>query len=94
MGRGTITDEIKEIARDKLGFENFSQKELRLLPYIQYVMMNNQEIEPERINQVEREFLARLRICGLIEGGINGLTITKRFWDIMNEILWLSYVDY
>ena len=29
---------------------------------------------------------------GWIEGGVEGLRITKEFWDAINEILWLGYV--
>lgn len=89
--RGQITQAVIDKAKS-LGFDKFTVKELRLLPYIQWVMMNSQRIEPVKINQEEREILSAWRAKGWIEGGAAGMSITREFWDAMNEILWLSYV--
>ena len=48
--RGQITDEIKAKSKELLGYE-IDQKELRLMPYVQCVMMNEQVIEPRKINE-------------------------------------------
>lgn len=92
MSRGKVTTEIQELAREQLGLSDFGKTELRLMPYIQYVMMNEQRIDPNRINADERKVLAQWREDGFIEGGASGLAITKEFWDAMSEILWLGYV--
>lgn len=90
--RGQLTQRIKDKSKDLLGYE-IDQTELRLMPYIQYVMVNDQKIEPDKINKAEREILRKWREAGHIEGGASGLTITKQFWNIINEIILLGYVD-
>ena len=39
MSRGQLTDEVKKVSKDKLGYE-ISLDELRLMPYLQYCLMN------------------------------------------------------
>lgn len=92
QGRGQFTERIQLKALELLGHK-ITQTELRLMPYIQYVMVNNQVIEPIKINAEERQILADWRKKGYIEGGASGLAITKEFWDIINELIWLGYVD-
>lgn len=89
--RGVLTDEIKKKSKEMVGYE-ISQRELRLLPYIQYVMTNEQRIDPNKINQEEREILSKWRKKGFIEGGASGLSITKDFWDFVCEAVFLGYV--
>lgn len=62
------------------------------MPYIQFVMMNEQRIDPRKINEKERDILSGWRARGWIEGGASELSVTKEFWDAMSEILWLGYV--
>jgi hypothetical protein len=90
--RGQLTDRIKDRSKELLGSE-ISQMELRFMPYIQYVMVNNQKIDPININADERSMLGFWRNKGYIEGGASGLKITKEFWDIINELIFLGYVD-
>ncbi len=89
--RGIITDKIQKIAKKHLKRE-ITQIELRFLPYIQFVMMNEQALEIPKIKPEEKEILKKWREEGFIEGGASGLAITKEFWDFMNEILWEGYV--
>ncbi len=89
--RGALTDKIQEIAKSRIGRE-ISIRELRLIPYIQYVMVNNQVIEPIKISVEERAILKKWKEEKFIEGGASGLSITKEFWDFMCEILFESYV--
>lgn len=91
MGRGMLTEAIKVKSKKELGYE-IDQVELRLLPYIQFVMMNAQKVDPNKINQEERDIISKWRGMGFIEGGAGGMKISKDFWDSMNEILWISYV--
>lgn len=90
--RGQITETIKAKSKELLGYE-IDQKELRLMPYIQYVMMNEQRLDPNKISQEERAILRKWKDAGHVEGGASGLAITKEFWDILNQILWLGYID-
>jgi len=91
-GRGVLTKRVNEIAKKMIGRE-ISQIELRLIPYIQYVMVNEQKIKIEHINSEERKILAKWKKENFIEGGATGLAITKEFWDSMCEILFEAYVD-
>lgn len=89
--RGVLTKEIQTVSKKLLGYK-ITQTELRLMPYIQYVMCNEQTINPRRINSEEREILSVWRTKGYIEGGASGLAITKEFWDAICELIWLGYV--
>lgn len=90
--RGQLTERIKTRSLELLGYE-IEKVELRLMPYIIHVMMNEQRIEPIKINQGEREILKKWREMGHIEGGATGLSLTKEFWDICCELTFLGYVD-
>ena len=92
QSRGQLTQRIKDKSIELLGYE-IGVRELRLMPYIMYVMVNEQKIEPDKINQEERDILAEWKQAGHIEGGINGLRITTEFWNIICEIVRLGYVD-
>ena len=89
--RGTLTKRIQSRAISTLGRE-ITTKELRLYPYIQNVMMNEQKLDIRRISPEEREILSQLRKAGFIEGGASEMTITKTFWEYINEVLWYAYV--
>lgn len=91
--RGQMTQAINDKAFELLG-TYITQVELRLMPYVQYCVMNDQNIEPRRINQIEREVLSTWRERKWIEGGASDLAISKEFYDAMCQILWLGYVDY
>ena len=89
--RGELTEQIAKLAKDFLGRE-ISIKELRLYPYLDYQMKNSQIIDPNRVNQEDRRILSVLRHEGHIEGGASGLTMTKKFYDFINQVLWYGYV--
>lgn len=90
--RGQLTERIKQKSKELLGYE-MDQTELRLMPYILSVMLNEQKIDPSKINGADRKILRKWKDAGHIEGGICGLLITKEFWDIICAILFLGYVD-
>lgn len=89
--RGALTKEVQKIAKKHIGRE-ITLRELRLMPYVQYVMLNEQKLEPIKISPEEREVLKKWKEEKHIEGGATGLSITKEFWDFMCEILFESYV--
>lgn len=91
--RGELTQDVQAISKLMLGRE-ITQLELRLIPYIQYVMVNDRKLDPNKINQPERVVLRKWKDAGYIEGGACGLAITKQFWDFMCEVLFLAYVGY
>lgn len=59
MNRGMLTDEIK----NKYGIDT---KELRLIPYFQYLLLNNMPVDRAKIDAEEREILKRWRDEGKI----------------------------
>ena len=92
MGRGILSEKVKAKSKELLEYE-IEKEELRLLPYIQYTMMNDQKIDPDKVFEGERKILRKWKDKKYIEGGASGLSITKEFWDIMNELLFISYVE-
>ena len=92
QGRGELTGRIREKSKELFGYE-IDRTELRLMPYIQYVMCNEQVIKMEHCDKDDRNILSKWRKKGYIEGGASGLAITKEFWDKINEIIFLGYVD-
>ncbi len=89
--RGVLTKKIQEISKQHIGRE-IDTTELRLIPYLQYVMCNEQKLDPRRINQEERVILSMIKDDGHIQGGATGLAVTKEYWDYMCEVLFEAYV--
>ena len=93
MGRGMITDEIRKLFKDKC-FVELDTVGLRLMPYIQYRLINHGNLDPAQMNEEDRTILSGWRENGFISGGISShsLGVTKEFWDLMSECIWLAYV--
>lgn len=89
--RGALNSDIQKLAKEFLGRE-ITTTELRLYPYLDYVMKNSQRIDPKYVNQDDRDILKTLSAEGHIEGGASGLSMTKNFYDYINQVLWLGYV--
>lgn len=92
QSRGQLTERIKRKSKELLGYE-IDVVELRMFPYAVYVMMNEQRIDIRKCNQADREVISKWREAGHIEGGSGGMQITRKFWDIAMEIVYLGYVD-
>ena len=91
--RGKITEEIEKKAKELLGIDKIETREYRLMPYIQYLATNSENIDPNKINQDERRILTEWRVKGWIGGGCSDLTLSKKFWDAISELIWLGYVN-
>jgi hypothetical protein len=91
MARGILTYEIMAKSKELLGYE-ITQEELRLMPYIQYCVLNDQNISPSHVNKKEREILSGWRYKGYISAPSASLKISKFFYDAICELLWLGYV--
>jgi len=89
--RGMLTDEIKSKSKELFGYE-INTRELRLIPYIIYVMTNERYINIKKVNAEELTIIHKWMLVGHIYGTLDNLYITKKFWDICNEILYFSYV--
>lgn len=102
QGRGQLTTKVKELSQLLLGYE-MDVRELRLMPYIQYTLLNSQKLNPGSVNSEEKEILAKWLKMGYITSGITPkfgrpkmnehLRVTKEFWGIISQILFVSYVD-
>lgn len=91
--RGELTAQVQAKAVELLGKE-ISYGDLRLMPYVQYLLVNSMNIDPKKVNQLERDLLSCWRINGWLEGGASNLRVEKGFWNALHEILWLAYVVY
>ncbi len=90
-----LTDEIVSKAREMLGDDiQFDTTSLRLMAYVQYVMINQQKIDHAKVNEDELlilwEWDAKEWISYSTAQG--DISVSKKFWDVMSEILWLGYV--
>lgn len=95
QGRGQLTNRVKIKAKELLGY-NIDQTELRLMPYFNYVMINSQHMESNKLNINDRAILSKWRKAGHITGGVSEsvlMTCTPDFWANINELLYLAYVD-
>lgn len=91
--RGELTKRIKLASKRLLGYE-ITQQELRLMPYIQFVVTNEQYIDRSKINREESEIISEWSEKGYVERSYDGtLTISKEFFMAICEILYLGYVD-
>ena len=91
MARGMMTDKVKEKSMELLGRE-ISILELRLLPYLQFVLLNGKIIEIRKINVQELNAIRMWQEEGHITGNIPEINVTKEFWDAMCEIIYIAYV--
>lgn len=91
--RGQLTTQIIAKAREVLGQE-ITQRELRLMPYVQHCVVNDQNIDPNKVNAEERVLLSHWRERGWISGGAVDLEVTEKFWHAMHDLLWLGYVTH
>lgn len=89
--RGMITKKIQELGKEIKGF---NQKQLRLMAYIDYLAKNQQSVDPRKIDAEEREILKSWKEQGFGEFGINSFWMTKKFYMIMQEILWEGYCGF
>lgn len=64
-GRGQITPELEVMAKEKLGI-TLTVRSLRLLPYMQYVLMNGGQLNRRSVNDDERALLDHWDDLGLI----------------------------
>jgi len=60
--RGQLTQRIKEMSVELLDYE-ITQNELRLIPYLQYKLVNEQRLKPEHINEVDNTMTYRHVAC-------------------------------
>jgi hypothetical protein len=89
--RGTLDDNGIQTGLSLLG-RLVTTRELRLLPYIQYCVLNDRRIDSRKINKDEVEIINDWTGAGWIMNPYNDLTVTYEFWKAMCELIWSGYV--
>lgn len=91
--RGILTTEIQNKANSFLKRE-ISQKELRLYPYIDYSIKNGwQGWSYSKMDEEEIKILNRLYDERHIIYSPEKIIITRNFYDFIQDILAISYVE-
>lgn len=93
MSRGMLTEEIKALAKDMLGIEDFTVVHLRLIPYLIDCSINSRQIAIVAITPPEREVLKEFKNLELLSTPASNLNLTKKFWDGATQLLWLAYAN-
>ena len=89
--RGMLSEEIKQKSQELLWYE-ITQEELRLMPYVLYCVLNDQDVSPRHINVEERKILMEWDKKGFISSPSSDLRVRKDFYDMANELLWIGYI--
>jgi len=94
MARGVLTDEVKRVSVEQLDYE-ISRDELRLMPYVQYCIMNTGTIGRTHINRDENRILNDWERKGFIQLDSDSqghdVFFTKKFYQAIYEILMVGY---
>jgi hypothetical protein len=91
--RGELTDELKQVWKESTG-RDLTTTELRLVPYFQYVMLNDRKLDPAKMNGEERAIFQEWKAAGFVDGGATGLRMTREFYDAACRLLWIGYATY
>lgn len=94
MSRGRLTPEIQALSKEMLGIE-IDQKQLRIMPYLQYTMMNEQVLDARKLDGEEIAIISDWSMKKWIIYAEDGKYIraSEEFWIAMNRILYFSYVN-
>ena len=92
MGRGQLTTKVIKVAKEQLGYK-IDVTELRLMPYLQYCMMNSEAIVRAKINSDDFEVLKKWETKGFLDFNITEgrFKITEKFYRAIMEILLVAY---
>ncbi len=90
MARGMLTNEVLKISEEQLGYR-ITVRQLRLLPYIQYCMMNGESLKLRSLNAEEQSILEYWVDEGFMEGSSGIPHVSKKFYEAMCAILMVGY---
>lgn len=90
--RGVMDAEKAMKYKEFLGHP-LTQKEMRLIPYVQYCAVNHQTIDRRSVDKEETELLKEWDSKGWCECYPFNATVipSRKFWDFMNDVLWDFY---
>lgn len=96
--RGKLTPELESLYFSETG-RKLTTVELRLLPYIRHMFIENESIHADRISPEERDILKSLTDSGRIKfarkkscPGYYTVDISEDFYDFINGMVFQSYV--
>jgi hypothetical protein len=93
--QGKLTSEIEALGESFLG-KKLTMQELRLIPYLDHCA-KNWGFDKAYITQKERDIISKWKKRGFIDFSFypypGYVSIRRDFYDFMNEVLWLGYVD-
>lgn len=91
--RGILNEKIQFKAKEVLGRE-ITQTELRLYPYIDYVIKNGGYCDRSKLSREEQQLLYEYpeRLLNKDYGGY--IHISKEFYSFIQHCLWESYVEF
>lgn len=89
--RGVLTEEIQNKAKAFLNRE-ISVKELRLYPYIDYLIKNDCNGWSNKVDWQEKDILDKLYEEKHLVYTVEKIIVTREFYDFIQDILALSYV--
>lgn len=90
-GRGCLDEQLAEKYEAILGHP-MTVRELRLIPYLQYLVVNRQPWSIGKMRQSEVEICNEWQRRGwLLASSSAPLRVSREFWDFMNDVLWDSY---
>ena len=91
--RGKLTEALKKKGEAFLGRE-FTQKELRLYPYIDYCIKNNcQGWSFSKMNATELDIIDQLEEDGCLVYSAEKVVVSRAFYNFMQDMLAESYVE-
>ena len=89
--RGVLTEEVRKVMIEN-GFEG-NVRELRLMPYMIYCLLDNINIEPHKITPEERSILVSWKEKGYLSGISSGFGVTEDFFNRMINVLKIGYLS-
>lgn len=92
-GRGILCDTIQEKAKKFLG-EEITTKELRLYPYLDYVVKNKGYIEITKVDDEELDIVTTRQVQGHLKLTSQRIYLSRPFYDFIQDILADSYVTF
>jgi hypothetical protein len=95
--RGEITDIIKAKSVELLGYA-INKEELGLMAHLQVISTNWHNADKAKINRLEWNYIDTWEENGYLStrertAPICKVFITKEFWDIICELVFMGYVD-
>ena len=88
--RGALTDQVKAITKYLTGAE-FTVRELRLLPYLMHCLLDNSNVQPNKISAEERTILMEWQEKGWIDSPASDFKVTEWFYATMSIVLRVGY---